>query len=72
MLPIVEQQDTFALVGREQDNAGCFERPANEIARRLIHLEAVFGFEAFECGQRCAGLVSERLLCPSQQRACGP
>lgn len=68
----MESKHAFALVGRQKNDAGGLERPANLIARGLKHLEAVLGLEALERGQRYPGPVSERLLRPSQQRARGP
>lgn len=69
---IMKPQHPFALVGGQKDDASGFQRPSNLIARRLIHVESAFGFEAFQRGQRYSGLVSERLLRSAQQRACGP
>lgn len=65
-------QDSHALVGVQEDDACVFESSSHLIARGLIDLESIWGFEALERGQRDPGLVSERLLCPTQQRARGP
>ncbi|KPL50746.1 hypothetical protein ABB55_28230 [Prosthecomicrobium hirschii] len=69
---VMKPQHSFALVGGQKDDASGFQCPPDLIARRLIHIKPAFGFEAFESGQRYSGLVSERLLRPTQQRACGP
>ncbi len=66
---LVLQQHAFALGRREQDDARGFERAADLVARRLVHVEAALGLEALESGKRYPGLVSERLLSPVQQRA---
>jgi hypothetical protein len=38
VVPLMEQQHSFALVGGKQDDTGCFKRPSHLIARRLVHL----------------------------------
>ena len=69
---VMMQQNPLPFVGGEQNDPCRFKGPAHLIARRFVNLEVAFGFEAFQRGQRYAGLVSERLLRPTQQRACGP
>ena len=70
--PLVQEQHALALVGGEEDDPAGFERPSHLIPRGLVHLKTVSRLKALEGGQRYSGLVSERLLCPTQQRACGP
>lgn len=68
----MQQQDPFSFFCRQKNDPGRFERAPYAISRGFENVESVLGFEAFERGQRYSGLVSERLLCPTQQRACGP
>lgn len=68
----IDQQHSDTLVGIQEDDSATLESPADLIARGLIHVESAFRLKAFERGQRYLGLVSERLLSPTKQRACGP
>jgi len=56
----------FAPGGVEENDAIGFEGPADLITRALVHPQIVFRFEALGSGQRYSGLVSERLLRPTQ------
>lgn len=68
----MNQQYSLPAIRGQENNPCCFKRPAHLIPRCLIHLEPVLGLEALQGSQRYSGLVSERLLRPTQQRACGP
>ena len=48
---VMEPEHAFTFVGGQQNDASGLECPADLIARRLIHLEIAFGFEALERGQ---------------------
>lgn len=68
----IDKQHSHTLVGVQENDAVAFEGAPDLIARAFVNLEAALGFEALERGQGYSGLVRERLLCPTQQRACGP
>ena len=51
LISAMKPQHSFALFGGQKDDASSFQRPSNLIARRLVHFEPAFGFEAFERGQ---------------------
>lgn len=66
-----DKHHSFALVGRQEDDARRFERPTDLIFRRFVD-GAMTGFEALQRRERNKGPVSKRFLRPSQQRASGP
>ncbi len=62
----------FALIGAEEDDTAFLKCSPDLVARRLVHAKPVCGLDALQSGQRYQGLVSERLLIPTKQRAGGP
>jgi hypothetical protein len=62
----------FALIGVEEDDTLSLKRSPNLVAGGLMHGETARGLDALKRGQRYQGLVSERLLIPTKQRAGGP
>lgn len=48
---IIDEKHSLSAVCGQKNDAGCFQRPANLIARGLIHLEIACRFEAFQRGQ---------------------
>ncbi len=66
------QQYALAFVRGQENDPRLFQGPSDLIACCFVDLEPVFGFKTLERGQRYSGLVGERLLCPSKQRASCP
>jgi hypothetical protein len=46
----MKPQHSFAFVSGQKNDASGFQCPPDLIARRLIHIEPAFGFEALESG----------------------
>jgi hypothetical protein len=66
------KHQALTLIGAQKHDAVVFESPAHLIPRAFVDLEAALGLKALQRGQGNLGLVSERLLRPSKQRARGP
>jgi len=67
-----DKHHSFALIGAEEDDAVLLKRSPDLVARRLVHGESILGLDALQSGERYQGLVGERLLIPTKQRAGGP